>query len=54
MPPSLDLEVFNEMIRPMFDQIRQNQEQNKRLATMRDTLLPKLMSGEIDVSDVQV
>jgi len=52
IPPQPELDAFNELIRPMFDQIRQNQDQNKALAAMRDVLLPKLMSGEVDVSDL--
>ena len=54
IPPQTELDSFNELIRPMFDQIRQNQDQNKALAAMRDALLPKLMSGEVDVSAVQI
>lgn len=54
IPPAEELNAFNELIRPMFDQIRQNQDQNKALAAMRDALLPKLMSGEIDVSNIQL
>ena len=54
IPPQSELDAFNELIRPMFDQIRQNQDQNKALAAMRDALLPKLMSGEVDVSAIQI
>ena len=54
IPPQAELDVFNELIRPMFDQIRQNQDQNKALASLRDALLPKLMSGEVDVSSIQI
>ena len=54
VPPVEELDTFNELIRPMFDQIRQNQDQNKALAAMRDALLPKLMSGEVDVSTIQI
>lgn len=54
IPPQAELDVFNELIRPMFDQIRQNQDQNKALASLRDAFLPKLMSGEVDVSDIQL
>ena len=35
---------------PLFEQIRLNERENERLETLRDTLLPKLMSSEIDVS----
>ena len=54
IPPAEKLDTFNELICPMFDQIRLNQDQNKALASLRDALLPKLMSGEIDVSDIQL
>ena len=54
IPPQSELDVFNELICPMFEQIRQNQEQNNALSAMRDALLPKLMSGEVDVSSVQI
>ena len=54
VPPRPELDAFNELIRPLFDQIRQNQDQNKALASLRDALLPKLMSGEIDVSGIQL
>lgn len=54
IPPAEELEAFNELIRPMFDQIRQNHDQNRALAAIRDALLPKLMSGEVDVSTIQL
>ena len=54
VPPQHELDAFNELIRPLFDQIRQNQDQNKALTSLRDALLPKLMSGEIDVSDIHL
>ena len=54
VPPQCELDTFNELIRPLFDQIRQNQDQNKALAAMRDALLPKLMSGEVDVTAIQI
>ena len=52
VPPQPELDAFNELIRPLFDQIRQNQDQNNALASLRDALLPKLTSGEINVSDI--
>ncbi len=52
IPPLQDMEAFNLTIQPLFDQIRQNEDQNKVLASLRDSLLPKLMSGEIDVSSI--
>ncbi len=54
LPPNHTVQAFNEAIRPMFDRIRVNEEENKALAALRDTLLPKLMSGEIDVSGIQL
>lgn len=54
IPPKNELDKFNELIRPMFDHIRQHQEQNNTLTAMRDALLPKLMSGEVDISAIQI
>ena len=39
---------------PIYSEIRNRTFENQRLATLRDTLLPKLMNGEIDVSQVQI
>ena len=41
------------MTEPVFKAILSNALENQRLAELRDTLLPELMSGEIDVSDIQ-
>lgn len=54
IPPEKLLQEFNSVITPLFALIRQNSEESKRLAQLRDALLPKLMSGEIDVSEIQV
>ena len=45
---------FNNICRPYFEKIITNQYENTRLAALRDTLLPKLMSGEVDVSNVDI
>ena len=45
---------FNNICRPYFEKIIINQYENTRLAAIRDALLPKLMSGEIDVSNVDI
>ena len=45
---------FNNICRPYFEKIITNQYENTRLAAIRDALLPKLMSGEIDVSKVNI
>lgn len=49
IPPEDKIISFNDQIEPLFSQIRLNEEQNKTLATLRNILLPKLMSGEIDL-----
>ena len=46
--------AFSEITLPMFETIISNQLENQRLAQLRDTLLPKLMSGELDVSDIEI
>lgn len=48
------LVLFKEVVSPMFLRMRYNSLENMRLAELRDVLLPKLMSGEIDVSAVQL
>lgn len=48
------LVLFKEVVSPMFLRMRYNSLENMRLAELRDALLPKLMSGEIDVSAVQL
>lgn len=54
LPDTELLDVFDAITTPMVEQIVSNSIENKRLAIMRDALLPKLMSGEIDVSDIQL
>ena len=49
-----DISNFTQIVAPMFDKIGKNKCENKRLAALRDTLLPKLMNGEIDVSEVKI
>ena len=44
---------FDKIVRPLFDKILSNDEENKTLAELRDTLLPQLMSGEISVKDTE-
>lgn len=48
------LVLFKEVVAPMFLKMRYNSLENMRLTELRDALLPKLMSGEIDVSTVQL
>ena len=54
IPSKEALSAFDELIHPIFTQIRNLREENVRLAELRDTLLPKLMSGELDVSDIEL
>ena len=53
IPDAETLAKFSDFCAPIFAQQRILEEQNQSLATLRDNLLPKLMSGEIDVSAVQ-
>ncbi len=54
LPSDAELEKFNAVAQPAVELIVANQKESKRLAELRDTLLPKLMSGEIDVSSVAI
>ena len=53
-PTDAELVTFHSATAPMFEMIKTRQRENTRLAELRDSLLPKLMSGEIDVSAVQL
>ena len=48
-PPFEVVKRFHSIVNPLFERIRRNIEENNRLASLRDTLLPRLMSGEIKV-----
>lgn len=52
IPSKSTMNEFNKMITPLFDAIRNNTNENKQLTQLRDTLLPKLMSGEINVDKI--
>lgn len=54
LPSEEELAGFNTIASPILEQIYSNSAENKRLSILRDTLLPKLMSGEIDVSAIQL
>ena len=54
LPDASTLDDFDALTTPMMRVIVSNCFENKRLAALRDILLPKLMSGEIDVSDIQL
>ena len=54
LPDEATLNKITDMYTPMYEQIVSNYRENKALANIRDSLLPKLMSGELDVSCVQI
>ena len=54
LPPDDLLEQFHQIVKPMFELIDENNAENKALAITRDTLLPRLMSGELDVSGIDL
>ena len=54
LPSDEELDEFNALALPILAQLHFNKAENKRLSATRDELLPKLMSGEIDVSSVQL
>lgn len=51
IPDSLNLQRIDAVMQPIFEQIISNELESRRLAELRDTLLPRLMSGEIKVED---
>ena len=53
-PATDEIREFNYLVKPMFEEIVSRTYENALLAEMRDTLLPKLMSGEIDVSGIDL
>ena len=54
VPPSNILQDFEEKVCSIFDKQESLEEEIHHLITLRDTLLPKLMSGEIDVNEVEI
>ena len=49
-----DVNNYTATVTPIFEMIGHNKDENERLATIRDNLLPKLMSGELDVSNIEL
>lgn len=49
-----DTDTFIRIVEPMYQSILNNSIEKQRLIALRDSLLPKLMSGEIDVTDIQL
>lgn len=54
LPSKNEMRIFDDVIRPQFEKFFANQVENEYLAKLRDSLLPKLMSGEIDVSSIDL
>ena len=54
MPSKRDVYDFEEKVTPIYDAILNNSKESARLAVLRDTLLPRLMSGELSVADIAV
>lgn len=54
IPTQNEIDEFNSFAEPIFTQLAKNQNESKKLALLRDSLLPKLMSGELDVSDLDI
>ena len=54
IPDANTLYKFENIVAPMYQAMQQNTQQSSKLAELRDSLLPRLMSGEIDVTDIQI
>ena len=54
VPDSDTIAKFNDFCRPIFEMQAKLEQENRNLAEMRDSLLPRLMSGNIDVSDIDI
>lgn len=54
IPDDETLAKFNDFCGPLFEQQKQLEKENRTLAELRDTLLPQLMAGEIDISNIQM
>ena len=54
IPSELSLATFEDIVDPMYRAMKDNDKQSLQLANLRDSILPKLMSGEIDVTDIDI
>ena len=52
MPPVNILIKFDRIVKPIFSKIEENRDEISRLTSLRDTLLPKLMSGELKINEI--
>lgn len=54
IPSKCDYKRISTLIKPLFDLIISNRIENRKLTALRNTLLPKIMSGEIDAANIQL
>ena len=54
IPNESEYKRIGALLKPIYDSIIINRRENKKLALLRDTLLPKLMSGELDISNIDI
>lgn len=54
LPTKEEMVSFTGVVSPLFETMWANQAENAKLADLRDTLLPRLVSGELDVSDIDL
>jgi type I restriction enzyme S subunit len=52
IPPNKDYTILNKQLSPLYGKIVNNRVESRKLVTLRDTLLPRLMSGELSVADL--
>ena len=53
MPPTSVISDFSKITKPLFEEIRYMLKESRRLAQLRDTLLPRLMSGELKINEIE-
>jgi type I restriction enzyme S subunit len=54
VPKREEILEYNKIVKPLFNKIKINEEENINLSNLRDTLLPKLMNGEIDLDNIEI
>ena len=54
IPQEKDLENFYNLVKPLFENIKNNQIESEKLTNLKNYLLPKLMNGEIDVENIEL
>ena len=54
IPQEKDLENFYNLVKPLFENIKNNQIESEKLTNLKNYLLPKLMNGEIDVENIKL